>query len=151
MYKQTWQINNRVNLFLLEAIKEEWLNDSLFSKGRNAGEQFAHIHNVRLMWIKASAPELMGKLTKLEKEKGFTRAGLKKALNESAAAMEKLFKSAEANGGKVKNFKPDAEAFFGYMLAHEAHHRSQVVLALKQSGHPLDKSVIYGLWEWGKR
>jgi hypothetical protein len=32
-----------------------------------------------------------------------------------------------------------------------SHHRSQIALALKQSGQPLDKKVSFGMWEWGVR
>ena len=53
---ETFEIHNRINLFLLKEIEEGWLNDAVASKGRNIGEQFAHIHNVRLMWLKAAAP-----------------------------------------------------------------------------------------------
>ena len=65
---ETWQINNRVNLYLLNAISPEQLASKLTSKGRNAGEQFAHVHNVRLMWIKASMPEALEKSAKIENE-----------------------------------------------------------------------------------
>ena len=51
---ETWQIHNRINIYLLEAIPEENLRDISASKGRNVGEQFAHVHNVRLMWLKAA-------------------------------------------------------------------------------------------------
>jgi uncharacterized damage-inducible protein DinB len=147
---ETWQINHRINLYLMDAIDESHLDDSLSSKGRNVGEQFAHIHNVRLMWIKVSAPELMSSLEKIEKGK-ITKALLKKSLEASSKAMEQLLLKAEESGGGVKNFKPHATAFVGYMISHESHHRSQIVLALKQSGHLLDKKVIYGMWEWGVR
>jgi hypothetical protein len=46
---ETWEINNRINLYLLNAIDEKYLTDISVSKGRTVGEQFAHIHNVRLM------------------------------------------------------------------------------------------------------
>jgi hypothetical protein len=55
------------------------------------------------------------------------------------------------NGGRVKGFKPHATAFVGYLISHEAHHRSQIILALKQEGQPLDKKILYGIWEWGTR
>ena len=42
---ETWEIHNRINLYLLDAIKEEQLTDIAASKGRTVGEQFAHIHN----------------------------------------------------------------------------------------------------------
>ena len=63
----TWNIHNRINIYLLDAINEEFLTDVSASKGRNVGEQYAHIHNVRLMWLKASSPDLLEGLTKIEK------------------------------------------------------------------------------------
>ena len=52
---ETFEIHNRINLFLLEEIDESWLADTAASKGRSIAEQLAHLHNVRLMWLKASA------------------------------------------------------------------------------------------------
>ena len=39
------------------------------------------------------------------------------------------------------------DAFVGYRRAQDAHHRSQIIIAM----HPLDKKVLYGIWEWGSR
>ena len=148
---ETWQINNRINLYLLDAIPEAHLVDTLLSKGRNAGEQFAHIHNVRLMWLKVALPDALEGLTKIEKGQPIDKASLLGSLTDSSNAIERLLAHAAENGGRVKNFKPHVTAFLGYLLAHDAHHRSQIIIALKQSGHQLDKKVLYGIWEWGTR
>ena len=55
---ETWEINNRINLYLLDAVPEDALADRAGDRGRNVGEQFAHLHNVRLMWLKSGAPDL---------------------------------------------------------------------------------------------
>jgi uncharacterized damage-inducible protein DinB len=146
---ETWQINNRVDLYLLDAIPEEQLIDALTSKGRDVGKQFAHIHNVRLMWLKASAPDVLEKLTKLEDN--LTKDILRTRLTESGVSIETLLSRAVDGGGNVKGFKPHVTAFLGYLLAHDAHHRSQIIIALKQSGHKIDQKVGYGIWEWGSR
>jgi uncharacterized damage-inducible protein DinB len=148
---ETWQINNRINLYVLSAIPNEHLSDALTSKGRNVGEQFAHIHNVRLMWLKAAMPEELAALTKIEKELTLDKELLQSSLTDSGAAIERLIESACVNGDRVKGFKPHVTGFLGYMVAHDAHHRSQIIIALKQSGHQLDKKVLYGIWEWGSR
>lgn len=147
----TWQINNRINLYLLEAIPEENLRDTLTSKGRSAGEQFAHIHNVRLMWLKAALPDLLNGQEKIEKENAHDKKLLRDSLTASGKAIETLLQHAVENGGKVKGFKPHVMAFVGYLAAHDAHHRSQAIIALKQSGHKLDQKTLYGIWEWGSR
>jgi len=144
---ETFRINNNINLYLLDAIQEDHLKDQSASKGRTVGEQFAHMHNVRLMWLKAAEPLLLKGLEKIEKEKGITKSMLKKSLADSANAIEVLL---ENSGGKVKGFKPHATAFLGYIIAHEGHHRGQILLCLKQSGHMVDKKIQFGIWEWGR-
>ena len=145
---ETWQIHNRINLYLLEAISETSLQDALSSKGRNVGEQFAHINNVRLMWLKVANIALLEGSVKVEKT-DISKESLKDALTKSAAAIEALFDQAIDN--KIKGFKPHATAFLGYLISHESHHRGQIMLALKQSGHPVDQKTQYGIWEWGVR
>jgi uncharacterized damage-inducible protein DinB len=148
---ETWQINNRIDLYLLNSIADDHLTDSLSSKGRDVARQFAHIHNVRLMWLKAAAPDLRDKQTKLDTDSEVDKALLERRLTESGTAIDELLARSVDNGGKVKGFKPHVTAFLGYLLAHDAHHRSQVILALKQSGHKIDQKTGYGLWEWGSR
>lgn len=147
----TWSIHNRINLYLLEAIPPAALNDISASKGRTVAEQLAHLHNVRLMWLKASRPELMEGLEKIEKETAADKKLLARSLKESGSAMEELLKKCLENDGKIKGFKPHVTAFLGYIIAHESHHRGQIALTLKQAGHAIDKKVGFGIWEWGVR
>ena len=147
---ETWEIHNRINLYLLNAVKEEHLADLSASKGRNVGEQFVHIHNVRLMWLKAADPALLQGQNKIEKDSNISKKILADELTKSAKAITSLLEKGFEEG-KVKGFKPHPAAFFGYIISHESHHRGQIMLALKQSGHPADQKVQYGLWEWGSR
>ncbi|HRI01019.1 MAG TPA: DinB family protein [Saprospiraceae bacterium] len=146
---ETWEINNRINLYLLNAIEEEHLSAVSASKGRTVAEQFAHLHNVRLMWIKEGLPELLSTVEKIEKE-NITKSILSDQLIKSGAAISKMIEKA-LEVGKLKGFKPHPTAFLGYIISHESHHRGQIVLSMKQSGHPLDKKILFGLWEWGTK
>ena len=148
---ETWQIHDRINLYLLDAIDAESLGSHSASKGRSVGEQFAHVHNVRLMWLKSAAPELLKGLVKVENEQTNDKKLLAKSLASSGKAIGALLAQSLEEGGKVRGFKPHAAAFLGYLISHESHHRGQIALSLKQAGKPLDKKTGYGMWEWGVR
>jgi uncharacterized damage-inducible protein DinB len=150
-FVETWEIHNRINLYLLDAVEPAALVSLSASKGRTVGEQFAHIHNVRLMWLKSASPDLLEGLLKIEKEQATDKKLLRKGLTDSGSAIKSLLTQSLGNSGKVKGFKPHVAAFLGYLISHESHHRGQIILSLKQAGKVLDKKILYGIWEWGVR
>jgi hypothetical protein len=75
------------------------------------------------MWLKSAAPDLFDGLQKLENE-DLLRTPLQLTFESSGRAIAALLERAFAGGGKIKGFKPHARAFLGYLIAHEAHHRS---------------------------
>jgi len=109
------------------------------------------MHNVRLDWLKAAAPELLEGLAKIPKEEAVDRELLRRSLEKSGRAVELLLRKGIEAGGRIKGFKPHAVAFLGYLISHESYHRGEIGIILTQSGHSLDKKVAYGIWEWGVR
>jgi uncharacterized damage-inducible protein DinB len=146
----SYDINDRINHYLVRAVPPEaWTLKAPDGKGRNIASIAAHMHNVRLMWLKA-AGKTKTLPDKLEPAHTTPESAME-ALTESCQAMREVLSSALSTDGKIKGFKPDAAGFLAYLLAHDAHHRGQISMLARQIGHPISQSAMFGMWEWGKR
>lgn len=140
-------ICDRITRYLIENLSDEvWQLKAADGKGRTVGSMAAHIHNVRLMWLKAAG----SKVPDGWKLEAATREQTLKALQESHDALAQVLRPS-LQSGQVKGFKPDAASFVGYLIAHEAHHRGQMSMLARMLGHGVSKQVQFGMWEWGTR
>jgi uncharacterized damage-inducible protein DinB len=141
--------NDNINQYMLENLpSESWRAATPDGKGRTIAAIVAHMHNVRVMWLKAAkAAEVPAQI---EKDK-VTATQASKALEQSRAALSEVLKAALDTDGRVKGFRPDVAGFVGYLIAHDAHHRGQICMLARQMGHPLPQKAMFGMWEWGSR
>jgi uncharacterized damage-inducible protein DinB len=140
--------NDRINQYLLENLPAEaWRAEPPGKKGRDVAGVVAHMHNVRVMWLKATKGKIPEQLDKVT----VTPAQAKKALDASRAALRDVLQSALESDGRIKGFRPDVAAFFAYLIAHDAHHRGQIAMLARQAGHPILQKAMFGMWEWGVR
>jgi uncharacterized damage-inducible protein DinB len=141
--------NNRINVYLVRNLPEEaWRAKPPEGKGRDVASMVAHIHNVRLMWLKAVG--VTGLPSKLERTR-VTREQAIEALEASWEAVEDTLRKSLNGDGRIKGFKPDVAGFLAYLVAHDAHHRGQITMLARQVGHPIPQSAMFGMWEWGTR
>lgn len=144
-----WSINNRITMELIDAIGDAALDARPIAKrqGRNVAEVFIHLHNVRLAWAEHNGKKYVTGLKKLDKKDKHTAKSLKAALISSGEAIEAILTEASEGKIKIKGFKQGAGAMLGYMISHDAHHRGQIMIALKQSGIKLpEKKASMSLW-----
>ena len=146
---QAYATNNRINAYLIENLPEEaWRAAPAGGKGRDIGSIAAHVHNVRVMWLKAAgAKDLPAKLD----SDSATKRDVLRAMDASWRALEVLLQTALESDGHIKGFKPDVCSFLAYLIAHDAHHRGQIAMLARQTGHPVSQGTMFGLWEWGTR
>jgi uncharacterized damage-inducible protein DinB len=141
--------NNRINQYLIDALEPPvWKAKPADGKGRTIAAIVAHMHNVRVMWLKAiKAEEVPAQLDR----NTVTPAQALRALESSRHALSVVIDRAIAADGRIKGFRPDVVGFLGYLIAHDAHHRGQITMLARQLGHPVPQKVMFGMWEWGIR
>ncbi|MEM7039572.1 MAG: DinB family protein [Bacteroidota bacterium] len=144
-----WKMSQEANYFLLSHIDEDFLDDKYSARTRTVRKQFTHIHNVRHRWLSHSAPKLVD-FEKFDKRTEPTKDELLTALEASGAAIAAFLDQIEEKD-KVPSWKGNPASFFGYIVAHEAHHRGLAMVSLRISGHKMPQEVIFGQWDWGKK
>jgi len=149
---EAWWTNQRIHELLIDAISDEGLACTLSKRGgRNVVRQFAHLHNVRLWHLqKRRAQDLAEGLHLFETAEEPDREALKKHLQTSAQALATFFEQSAAGTHNRRGFKKGLVPFLSYFIAHESHHRGNILLTLKQSGHNLDKAIRYKIWDWDR-
>ncbi len=148
---EAWRTNRRINDFLIDNISAEGMKCTLSTRGgRNVVRQFCHIHNVRFWQLESRARELTKGLHKFETKDEPPKRTLKKHLNDSAKRIEQFFTDCAAGKPKRRAFKKGLIPFLGYLIAHESHHRGNILLTIKQCGHNLDQADRFAIWDWDR-
>ena len=108
-----------------------------------------HIHNSRCMWIKTLGKE-HGILVPSNVDRHKVKPeSLISALERSSAGILSLLKFGLDQGGSIpatkayawRNLPLDVGHVLSYFVAHEGHHRGQIVMLARQLGHRLPVEV----------
>jgi len=147
---QAWQTSQQKNLLLYDATSDAGMQKTMNTRGgRTIGDQWLHLHKVRASWLEICGKKLDKKLKPVEKTAVYNRKQTRAMLVESAAVIEALIHwSWDHHIGKLSGFKNGLIPFIAYLMAHEAHHRGNMLLTLKLSGEKVEDKVKFGLWEW---
>ena len=152
-----WRTNNRVTVELIERLPPElWHVRVPGAPHRTIRSIAAHVHNARCGWINTLGSEHGIDVPDEVDRHGVTRRQLVAALRRSSAGMESLLELAFAHDDTIppskryvwRNLALDAGHVLTYFVAHEAHHRGQIVMVARQTGHRLPAAVNARLWHW---
>lgn len=141
---EAWRVNNVLNLELLDVASDEDF-ELKPGKGKTIRSNFVHLVGVRRMWLEEKMSKEATMIAKLD-WKIANRDQIRPELERSAGLMADLFRKIAEKPGRTNLIR-----FFAYCVAHEAHHRSQIEIALRINGREPEDAFLYGLWEWGKK
>ncbi len=156
----TWRTNNRVTVFLLEHLPPRLWTSTVPGASRRTIRMIAgHLHNARCMWIRTLGQELGVKVPRSVDRRRVERKELLAALERSSRGILRLLTLGCEQGGTIpaastyvwRNLPLDVGHVLAYFVAHEAHHRGQIVLVARALGDRLPSAVTAGLWHWTRR
>lgn len=155
-----WRTNSRVTDYLIEQIPPVlWSATVPGVPSRTTRAVAAHVHNSRCTWIKTLGHEHGILAPKRVDPRTVTARQLGTALMRSSRGIAALLALGCRRGGRVppskayvwRNLPLDVAHVLTYFVAHEAHHRGQIVMVARQLKCRLSGSVAAGLWDWRTR
>jgi len=155
-----WQTNNRVTAYLIEHLPPGlWAATVPGVPQRTVRMIAAHLHNARCRWIRTLGSEHGISVPVRVDHWTVSRRQMVGALKHSNRGMLALLRLGFAEGGVLppsrgyvwRNLPLDVGHVLTYFVAHEAHHRGQIIMAGRQLGHRLPRAITDGLWQWTTR
>jgi uncharacterized damage-inducible protein DinB len=152
-----WRTNNRVTVQLIERLPPAlWDLAVPGAPQRTIRAIAAHLHNARCVWVKTLGREHGITVPSRVDHRRVTPRQLVAALKRSSVGIEALLELGLAAEGRVppsqgyvwRNLALDVGHVLTYFVAHDAHHRGQIVMMARQTGHRLPRTTTGGLWQW---
>ena len=155
-----WRTTDRITVFLIEHLPPKLWAATVPGAPRRTVRMIAgHIHNARCMWIKTLGKEHGIEVPDAVDRRRVSQKQLVRALDRSSQGMISLLTLGCDHGGTIpassaytwRNLPLDVGHVLAYFVAHEGHHRGQIVMIARQLDCRLPADVTAGLWQWSQR
>ena len=94
--------------------------------------------------------DISKKYKTISKDASVNEEILFQAFEDSGKGIEEFIDKSWEKEGKVASYKKGLIPFISYLIAHESHHRGNILLTLKQSGVKIPDELKWGIWDWNK-
>ena len=149
--KEAWQANTRVNRTLLEHLTPDMVAAQTPGGGWTVAQHIAEIVATPKHWGTKFAKAKLEPLPNLyedDDEASIAETDLTHIREVARQTADAVLEAAETAEGKGDLPHTSLDAYLIHMMVHDAHHRGQVLLALKTSGFPLPgDDVMWGPWK----
>ncbi len=155
-----WSTNARVTALLVGQLPADLWEASVPGSPRRTIRMIAaHLHNSRRAWIRTLGRPHGVEVPAAVDRFRVSRPELVRALKQSARGIAGLLSLGLGHDGAIpptplyvwRNLPLDVGHVLAYFVAHEGHHRGQLVLLARQLGHRLPAEVTNSLWMWKTR
>jgi uncharacterized damage-inducible protein DinB len=155
-----WRTNSLVTSRFVEQLPDALLDALIPGMPRRTVRSVAaHLHNSRGRWIRTLGQEHGIVAPALVDFRKVTRRSLLAALKRSGRGIGALLELGIAAGGAIppskgyvwRNLPLDVGHVLSYFVAHEGHHRGQIIMVARQLGQRLPSAVVDGVWQFTTR
>ena len=147
--KESWQISEQMNRVLLEYLTPDMLLAQTPGKGYSVAQHLAHMTEAKKFWG-SMLNENVSELPNLSDDRNgefIAETNLAQIKDVFRQTHKTILESAESASDKGKLPYPSIDVYLTHLMVHDAHHRGQILLALKTASYPLpNEGTLWDVW-----
>ncbi|MCA9838495.1 MAG: hypothetical protein KC422_16375 [Trueperaceae bacterium] len=149
--KEAWQDNTKINKVILDHLTPEMVHARTPGEGFTVAEHLLEIlHTPKYFGLKFNEEKLgaIPNLYEVKDNEYIAETDLGRIREVAQQTAVDVLEAAEAADSKGELPHTNLDMYLIHMMVHDAHHRGQLLLALKTNGFPLpSEDLVWGPWK----